>query len=1139
MRSFRLSSLLIFFTSVMLLSQTVSAQTDTESTVMLSEKLNELKMFDLSFYLLETEMAANPDNKDKLMVQKAQTHFSKGEISEGEAILKNIPPGPAKNYANLILGIKFVNEGANDKAVKPLESYFAFMTKYMKDNKPPRRTKSLEKEYLKAVAYLRHAYTKLAKPTEAVKVMEYIKKFQKWVTPEGEGGGDTNKQQDQYEQILLSAQAKLDAAESMIAEGKKGWEPIVNSVLKPLESIYWSGATSWTAMACVERTRALCLLGRYEDALKELAKYIGLIKNLDEGYKKEGMLYAAPSAKAYLWKGKTYLGLAKKAGKDEDKIKLNYNAAKSFLRVIIKYDMDKCPHTNKAFAGFNTAKEELAKLGKVIKLPANIKQKGGGDNFKFKRKSADDMFNRKKYAEAIPLYLKLIRSPGGRNSKDTPDFLYRLAVCYMNTGGVLEAMSLAGYLGDTFPNDKEYTPVTLLLVGEHFWKQYKKPGPLTPAKKEALEDSLRVYEVYAKNCPTHEYAASIAMRVAKVYYDRASKMALDASKMKNGPEKQKETDDAREAFKKAIPYYQYIVDNYGPTNNGKMAAYLVAWCYTNSRQYVKGAELFKKYADLETDWEKPEERKMGQVAKAKYHAAENYLQEGIMYEKEAKALLKKAEDAPKGSTLSAEAPKAEGEAKPEAAPKTAATEKNAEEKQEKTAKKPEAEEAPAKPAKEPETEPEFLAAAAAQEKIAKGYYQKSVANLNELLDKWMQAGGRLVGVKGSKDKKQITDITGKAMDLLGWAYDSAGDKEKAIKAFTDFIGKYEKDNEFQKSIPKAMLRLGMLYLEMDKPNEAGQVLTTLSAKYPEEGKLALPKLARTMYDIKKYDKSIDAVKKIFETDKMDVAVPDLRWIAKNMSDCGGSHPKEGAELAQKACIKLQELIKKPLLADWLGKQRAKQIEKDPKAIKKNVAILKENLLYMSAEASYWADNFQGTVDTLTILLENEQTPYFWDAYFLRGAAYMSLGKPQKALDDYGKISMALLGVKNGKDSLYFKVQCKIGDAYIAMKEYGKAAGAYNNAAMSVMDTGGAGDAIPGAGADAPKKEVDPAEKKAQQMWVEYAVFMVAVCQNELGKKEDAQVMQDLYKKKFAQGKFKDQINNLPKPDEAVKLFNEK
>jgi len=1117
MRFLKSLTLLILFTSVILISHSVQAQSDTASTIQLSNKLNDLKMFDWSFYLLNQEIAAKPADKNKLLVQKAQTLFSQGKIDEGEKILNSIPAGdPARNFANLILGIKFVNQGANNKAVKPLEDYFVFMEAYMGKNKPPTKTDSIETEFMKAVAYLRHAYTKLGQPQDAVKAMDHVKVLQKWLNG-GASGRDANEQEDQYESILLNSQAKLDAAESMIAEGKTGWETIVNSVLKPLEGIYWSGATAWTAMACVERTRALCMLGRYADAKVELAKYLKLVKNLDAGYAEQDMLYAAPSAKAYLWRGKLYLGMAAKSKEKGNRIKLNFKAAKSFLRVIIKYDLNQCPYSGKAFSGFNMAKEALKKDGKEIELPTGIKAPSGGVAT-YKRKSADDMFNRKKYKEAIPLYLKLLRAPGGRTSQDTPDFLYRASLSYVNTGGILEAMALAGYLGDTFPDDKQFTPVTLLLVGEHFWKIYKKPGPLDAVKKEALENALKIYEVYLKKCPTHEYAAPISSRVAKVYYDRASAMAKAAAGMsKSNPDKLAKTNEAREAFKKAIPMYQYIVDNYAPTEMGKSAAYLLAWCYTNSRNYVKGAELFQKFADLETNWEKPKQRNMGQVAKAKYHAAENYLQEGLRLEKEGKALRKQAENAPQ-----------ELAAKP--AVKTEKSVKKTDKKEDDAKNTPEgAKKKVLAEKKAPQTESEFLAAAAAKDQEAKTYYLKSVANINELLDKWMKPGGRLAEVKKRKALKKIKEIKEKSVALLGWAYDSAREENKAIQSFTSYIKEFPES----KGIPKAMLRLGMLYLEQDKPNEAAQVLNTLSAKYPEEGKKALPKLARAMYDIKKFDKSIDAVTKIFAAQKVDVAVADLRWIAKNMVSCGGTHPKEGALLSQKACQKLEELIKKPVLADWVGKPKAKILKNDPKKRRKTFAMLKEQLLFMSANASYWAKDYQSTVNALSTLLENENTPYFWDAYFLRGEAYIQLNKPEKALDDYGQISMALLGAPNAQPSLDFKVKCKIGDAYVYMKKYGKAVGSYSNAVMAILDNGNDADATLRV-----KKKPDAAELKAQKKWLEHAVFMAACCQKAEGNKKEVQELQELYRKKFVHGHFRKQINALPKPEEALKLFKE-
>ena len=1092
------TTLLIFFILGVLFSNTLKAQSDTASTIALSNELikKELGFYDLSFYLIDEEIRKKPQDKNRLLVQKAQIYFTMGKTKEGQAIINSIASNSnAYAFSRLVLGIEAVNRGNNKMAVKPLEEYFTFMKSYMAKNKPPANPKAIKDEFLKAVGYLCHAYTKLGKPTNRVTANGYVERLKKWINPDGDGR-QLNEQQGKYEQILLAAQAKLDAAENMIVEGKKGWESMVNSTLKPLESIYWSGATSWTAVASIERARALCLLKRYDEASKELKKYSSLIRNLDVGYKKERMFYIAPSAKMYLWRGSILLGLAEKATNNDQKIKLYFSAAKSFLRVILKYDMNRCPYTGKSFSGFNKAKEALATLGKVINLPSGIQPPGGS----FDRKRADEMFSRDKFTACIPLYMELIQAPGGRTSKDTPDFLYRVSISYLKTGAILEAMTLAGYLGDYFPNDKQFTPNTLLLVGEHFWKQYDNKTAKADVKKDALENALIMYEIYLKNCPTDKYASSISARVAKVYYDQATDMARKASKMPNSQAKLDKTNEAREAFKNAIPIYEHIVKNYGPTKMGKSSAYLLAWCYTNSRQFVAGAKLFLKFAELETKWEKPEQRNMGQVADAKLRAAENYVQKAVRLEKAAKKMRIKAENAPKATV------------KPDASEKT---KKKGASDTEKTKKK-----------KAPETEESLLAAAAENDKKAKGFFMEAVTNLDELLNKWMQPGGRLANVKKAKAKTKIKTVKEKAVALLGWAYDGAREQDSAIKAFIEYIKQYPES----KGIPQAMLRLGMLYLEQDKPNEAAQVLNSLSAKYPEDGKKALPKLARAMYEIKKYDKSIDAVAKIFATGAADVAVADLRWIAKNMIDCGGAHPKAGALLAQKACKMLEELIKKPVLPDWVGKTKAKilVLPENKKKLQRTIAILKEQLLFMSASASYWAEDYQTAIESLDTLLANENTPYFWSGHFLRGAAYMGFKKPKKALDeDYAEISRAFLSIKEGKESLYFKVQCKIGDAYIALKEYGKAVAAYNNAVMSIMDTGGGED-------DIPKKEAPPAEKKAQMEWVEYAVYTAACCQKKLGKTKEVKVLQDLYKKAFTNGKYKDKINSLPAPEGANK-----
>jgi DNA polymerase III epsilon subunit-like protein len=106
----------------------VKAQESVSSTIKLSDKLNEIGMYDLSFYLLDTEMTKHPQERDKFIVQKAATYFRKGKVEEGEKLLNSISStSQAYPFSRIILGIKFVNQGDNQKAAKILEEYFAYM----------------------------------------------------------------------------------------------------------------------------------------------------------------------------------------------------------------------------------------------------------------------------------------------------------------------------------------------------------------------------------------------------------------------------------------------------------------------------------------------------------------------------------------------------------------------------------------------------------------------------------------------------------------------------------------------------------------------------------------------------------------------------------------------------------------------------------------------------------------------------------------------------------------------------------------------------------------------------------------------------------------------------------------------------
>ncbi|NOY74860.1 MAG: tetratricopeptide repeat protein, partial [Kiritimatiellaeota bacterium] len=724
----------------------------------------------------------------------------------------------------------------------------------------------------------------------------------------------------------------------------------------------------------------------------------------------------------------------------------------------------------------------LAKLGKPLKIPKNIKLPK--DNFA--RESADDMFAKGKYAAAIPLYLNLIRSPGIRTSPRAADLLFRLAFAYLKINSMLEALTIADYLADYFP-EAPNTPRALLGVAQLLWNKSKKTKD--PVLKEKyLQDSLTVYDSYLTNCPTDEYADEISSRVAKVYYDKAQNLALQANKMPNSPAKAKKAEEARESFRRTIPLYKRIMDNYLQTDMGKKAAYLLAWCYSNSRQYAKAAEVFLKFADAETNREEKAKVDWGLVADAKLRAAQNYVQFASSLDKEAKAFRLEADTAPKAGSPAAEK---------------------------------------VVDGKKPATEEGLLDAAKKNDAEARKYYKLGVEHILELVGNWCSPKGRLAKAKSAKHKKKIAKARLDAYGLLPWAYDGARDNKKAIAAFTDYVRRYPK----AKDKAKCMTRLGMLYIEENKPNEAAQVFKALTREFPEEGKKVLPKMARTMYEIGKYEKSIDSVRKLFSKKPIDASISDLRWIAKNLSDCGGSHPKEAAKLALQACEILSDKLKNPVWKDWVRKDTAKLMRSDSKLLKRQKGILTEQIRFMTGAAAYWAGEYKKSTAALSALLVNKNTPYLVNAHFLRADAYRKLKKPQAALDeDYNPIAFYILGAKDAPTSLYYRVQCSIGDTYLEMKQVSKAAGAYGLVDMAVQASSDDNDEPP----LREKKKETPAEKKLQASWIEYALFMDVCCQKDLGKTDVVKRLAALYRKHYPAGRFKTQVDSPPSPYEAMK-----
>jgi tetratricopeptide (TPR) repeat protein len=1010
MRSFKL--FVIFAFPVALFSvfpYQVSAKSDTETAILLSSRLNENKMFDYSELVLNQEMAKNPADLDLLKIQLGLTKFASGKAEEGNNIISAIQ-NSSKQYQNSrrILGVEAVKKQKFEMAATAFEDYFKIHLA------APPKTELGKKEFAEAANYLIFAYKQLGKIREAENAVKYLAALEP---------GD--KEGDERETKLRQLQIKLDTVEEMIEKKKDGWQKTVNDSIKPMDDLVWN-MDSIAALTYIEKARAYFFLGRIDDALKVLKDKNNdtLFKAFDEAYREQSMEYISPSVFQAYWLGRVLAAKAAQAP-DSEKTALYSEAIQNFYRIIAK--SEKFPKYDDALSGFIACKDKLEAAGKKITIPEHIKGKlsrKSGAAPSIDRKEADQCFTDGKFAKALEHYLRILKAD--RRSADADMILARIAFSYLKTEQVLEAMAAGTYLCDFYPASGN-TPTIMVQVGEVLWG------------KKDYDNAILIYNYYLKTCPADQFAGDVSARIAGFHYNKAAALAAEANKLSHGREKVRKSEEAREAFRTTAPYYQNIVDNFAHTKWGLSSYIPLAWCYTNAKDYVKGAEIFKLYCAKEIS--RSGDKDLVSLSDAKLRIADNYIQHAGNLGREAESQRIKA--SAKADELN---------------------------------------------------------------KQAEAFYKDALEQLLELTGKWCASRGILEKTKEPAILKSIES----AYFLIGWAYDGAKNKENSCKAFDAFIKRYPDSRQ----VPAAMFRMGMAYGDLNKFDLASQVLETLANKYPQspEGILALSTLARNMYEVKNFEKSIAAFNKIL-TQNMEVSVQDLRWACANLGDCDGKHPKTGAEVAIKAGEVLLSKIDKPVIEEWLGKRKILETAGTPAEQQKLMAAIREKLYFDYGNACYWGGRFDKALKTTDELLVKENTAYYFEGRFLRAMIYRAIKRNDKALENYGEISIAALSAK--KHYIYARSQCLMGETYIEMKDYAKA---YVALAVTASIN-------PNELKNSPVKMSND-EMQEQKSWIESAIFNSAFCLAKLEKNDELRKMVEKYRTYFPAGKHIKEIGLL-------------
>jgi outer membrane protein assembly factor BamD (BamD/ComL family) len=352
---------------------------------------------------------------------------------------------------------------------------------------------------------------------------------------------------------------------------------------------------------------------------------------------------------------------------------------------------------------------------------------------------ADSFFENDEYENAIPLFLEEIRDPIHISDNDKADILSKLCYSYIKTDKIIEATAIALEMVEKYP-EHERSPLSLLMVGETKWREYKNNGNTEKGRK-AKEYALMIFEWYVEKCPDHEYVPDISMRIANEQFKKVQDLAIKSREFdKDSEEKLEATIETQREFRKLIPIYEEIIYVYPESIRSKQSAFILAFCYSNSGQFLKAAEKLIQYLD----WKEKAFDGLKNVATAKYHLALCYLRKA----ESIKPLIKYNERQMKIKELLL--PGGENDNNMGITDESLEDLKNEQ----------------------------------------KEYYSQALQHLLEFKNEWMTSNGRLGNPPNEIVRNEI-DITFKeVLFYLPWTYDALGEQKKATEHFKEFIEKF-------------------------------------------------------------------------------------------------------------------------------------------------------------------------------------------------------------------------------------------------------------------------------------------------------------------------------------------------------------
>ncbi|MFO7821617.1 MAG: tetratricopeptide repeat protein [Lentisphaeria bacterium] len=313
-------------------------------------------------------------------------------------------------------------------------------------------------------------------------------------------------------------------------------------------------------------------------------------------------------------------------------------------------------------------------------------------------------------------------------------------------------------------------------------------------------------------------------------------------------------------------------------------------------------------------------------------------------------------------------------------------------------------------------------------------------------------------------------------------------KEKAAQTYIAFIEQYPKS----KHVPSNLGRLGTNFMERGEYQKAEKYLNKLARDYPEAKALetAMFSLAKAQLETGRKEEAAASFKKILQ-DKQTLGVGSLSYIARELLDAG--YP----EIALSAA---EELLRR---SNTESHEDYEQLS----------GKTKETLLYRAGVAAFKAEQYKKAEKHLSQLLEvNEKTSRYFEVKMILGRAKRLMSPP----DLSGSRNDMIDVVQYSDDPiLQNRAILEAAKTYIAMgtaKSVNQALGQIGQLTLV---------------ADGEALILANEEKKENLPLLEEAFYLSAKCYALLGKKEQRDLMTEAYQEKYPNGKFLDELNNLP------------